>query len=103
MGSVMITRLTVSDGSRSVMYDCKKNNGQLFLEGTDEQDVYKVVLRAGQYSHLGDAAGFGFFDVELAAGPSIRGEVIGSVPERTDDGVNTPDVLELKLRVNHKG
>jgi hypothetical protein len=99
MGSLMITRLTVSDGSRSVTYDSKQNQSRVFLEATEEPDIYKVVLREGQYGHLGDAAGIGFFDVELAAGPSIRGQVIGSVPAQTADGVNTPDILELTLKV----
>lgn len=46
-----------------------------------------------------DPAGNGEFELKLAAGQRFKGFVERSLPEKTPDGVNTPDSLELLLRV----
>ncbi|WP_455923321.1 hypothetical protein [Pseudomonas putida] len=103
MGASIITRLTVTEGTRSVSYDINKSDGLVYLEETECADVYRVLLHEGRYEHLGDPAGFGKFDVDLASGSSLRGVVVGSVPARTGKGIPVPDVLELKLRARNSG
>lgn len=98
MGAIMITRLTLSDGSGVVAYDILRSNMPVFLEKTYEKDIYKIVLREGQYEFLIKASRLSICDVQLATGLAIRGEIVGAISDHAPRGAAGPDLLVLKLK-----
>ena len=100
MGKLKIERLTISSGSSLATYDREKSSEELFLEDTDELDVYKVTLREGTYGHTGEVAEEGEFEATLSIGGSRHGHVVTQVPGHTRDG--EPETIILKLKVSTK-
>jgi len=50
--------------------------------------------------HDSDPAGYGAFEVTLALGTRLNGHILTSTPNRTLDGVNTPEALSSDLSPN---
>ena len=97
MGKLKVDRLTVSNGSSVAIYDRSKVAHELFLEDTDDLDVFQVTLVAGTYSHSGQEVEEGAFEVDLSVGGSCHGHVLHSMADRTPDG--EPGSVTLKLKV----
>ncbi|QXI31193.1 hypothetical protein [Pseudomonas vanderleydeniana] len=97
MGVSLITRLVASRGTGAVTYDILQSAAPVFLEETEERNIYRVVLRSGEFRYIKDAPCFGGFDAELAAGSIICGEVIGSISDHAAAGDNSPDLLVLSV------
>ncbi|UDI95293.1 hypothetical protein [Pseudomonas sp. IAC-BECa141] len=95
MGKIKIERLTVSSGSSLATYDREKSTEELFLEDTDELNVYKVTLREGTYGHTGEVRAQGEFEVDLSIGGSMHGHVVAQLLGRTQDG--EPETIILTL------
>ncbi|MDH1052872.1 hypothetical protein, partial [Pseudomonas sp. GD03903] len=89
MGSIKVERLAIRDISGESLYEAKTSSAVLHAEHNSQMTEFKVVLKAGTYSHFGDAAGNGAFELELVTGSTFRGFVESSFPARTPDGVNT--------------
>lgn len=99
MASVQVVYLKVSGPTGTAIYDSKTSSETLYAVPDLQMREFKVVLKCGTYSHMCDPAGNGEFELKLAAGQRFKGFVERSLPEKTPDGVNTPDSLELLLRV----
>jgi len=97
MGSRKIEYLSISDETQRLTYSSKANS-DLQLVDTEVADEYFVTLMEGQYSHDGDPAGYGKFEITLAVGTRLSGHVLTSTPNRTPDGVNTPEALTFRLK-----
>ena len=97
MEKLKVDRLSIGTGSRAALYDRKESPEELFLEDTDEIDVYRVTLREGTFSHAGDPALEGEFDVTLSVGSSFQGYVITQIPDITKEG--EPESITLTLQV----
>lgn len=96
MGKIKIDRLTISSGSSLATYDREKNSEELFLEDTDEQDVYRVTLREGTYGHTGEVRSEGEFEVSLSIGGSLHGHVVTQLPGNTRE--DEPETIILTLK-----
>lgn len=99
MATLKVERLTIQDISGEADYDSRTSTEPLFAEANSAMNEFKVILKAGTYSHVGDAAGNGAFEMKVATGQTFHGFIERSMPARTPDGVNTPPSLELVLRV----
>ncbi|MCO3102911.1 hypothetical protein FA237_01810 [Pseudomonas aeruginosa] len=99
MASIKVEYLKVSSPTGTAIYDSKKSSETLYAVPDPQMKEFRVVLKCGSYAHLGDPAGNGEFELELAVGGRMIGFVEESLPAKTPDGVNTPDSLELLLRV----
>ncbi|HHJ1606108.1 hypothetical protein ACEOSW_16960 [Pseudomonas aeruginosa] len=99
MASIKVAYLKVSSPTGTAIYDSRVSSETLYAVPDPQMKEFKVVLKCGTYTHFGDPAGNGEFELELAVGGCLKGFVEKSVPDQTPDGVNTPDSLELLLRV----
>jgi hypothetical protein len=97
MGSRKIEYLLISDETKQLTYS-SKTGSDLQLVDTEVADEYFVTLMEGQYSHVGDPAGYGRFEITLAVGTHLGGHILISTPNRTPDGVNTPEALTFRLK-----
>lgn len=97
MGKLKIEHLTIGTGSTFAIYDRKQSPEELFLEDTDELDVYKVTLREGTYSHIDQEFKEGHFEVTLSVGSSWHGYVISQMPDLTPE--SEPESITLTLKV----
>ena len=97
MGKMKVERLTISSGSSLATYDREKSSEELFLENTDELDVYQVTLREGTYGHTGEVREEGEFDATLSIGGSLHGHVLTQISGRTREG--EPETIILTLKV----
>ncbi|MBJ2205679.1 hypothetical protein JFT33_03620 [Pseudomonas carnis] len=96
MGKLKVERLTISSGSSLATYDREKSSEELFLENTDELDIYKVTLREGTYGHTGEVHEEGEFEASLSVGGSLHGFVVSQFPGSTQDGQPETIILTLK-------
>ncbi|WP_017905974.1 hypothetical protein [Pseudomonas asplenii] len=99
----LITRLVAGSASGMVVYDILQSAAPVFLEETEDEDVYRVVLRRGEFRCARDGSCFGCFDAELAVGSVISGEVLGSISDHAAAGGNAPDLLVLSVRAKLPG
>ncbi|CAI8803760.1 putative SCP2 domain-containing protein [Pseudomonas sp. IT-P74] len=97
MGKQKIDHLTIGAGSSTAIYDRKQSPEELFLEDTDELDVYKVTLREGTYGHNGQELKEGSFEITLSVGGSLCGYVITQMPDLTPE--DEPESITLTLKV----
>ncbi|KPA97037.1 MULTISPECIES: hypothetical protein [Pseudomonas] len=99
----LITRLIAGCGTGAVTYDILQSAAPVFLEETEDRDIYRVVLRRGEFRYMKDAPCFGGFDAELAMGSTLCGEVLGSLSDHAAVGGNTPDLLVLSVKARSWG
>ncbi|WP_460410399.1 MULTISPECIES: hypothetical protein [unclassified Pseudomonas] len=98
MGKIKIERLTISSGSSLATYDREKSTEDLYLEDTDELNVYKVTLREGTYGHTGEVRAQGEFEASLSIGSSMHGHVVSQLPGLTQEG--EPETIILTLEAD---
>jgi hypothetical protein len=91
-----VERLTISSSSNLATYDREKSSEELFLEDTDELDVYKITLREGTYGHTGEVTKEGEFEATLSIGGSLHGHVVTQMPGRTRE--DEPETIVLTLK-----
>lgn len=78
------------------IYDRSKSSAELFLEDTQDLDVFKVTLVEGTYGHTGHEVKQGEFTANLSVGGTIHGHVLTSMADSTPEGQPASVTLTLK-------